>query len=328
MASHFELLVDGKSAFGKLFHVLEQAKKSIYVEIFLLTDDKTGWDFALILAKKARQGIDVRLIYDQIGTYYFSLHNLRSLTGRVALLRFLATQGVKIEHAGNPNPFRFQLDHRKIIVVDSIHSFTGGMNIGDSYQFDWHDILIYFSEPSISIKFEKLFLYEWSKKPVHSEKTTFAGNNYSLLVTALKKHDIQEDLHEHINKATKYIYIEVPYFTDLKFVHALIKAKSRGVDVKIIVPNRPNHILPRIQHVLTLMLMQRAKIEIFYYKSTLNHLKVFLFDDEYVSIGSANATYRSMIGNKELNLGTNDKLIIKEVKSKIFTKDFDLCKKG
>ncbi len=326
MTSHFELLVDGKAAFKNLFHVLEQAKKSIYIEIFLLTDDKTGWDFALILAKKAREGVDVRLIYDQIGTYYFSLHNWRSLTGRLALLRFLATQGVKIIHAGNPNPFRFQLDHRKIIVVDSVHSFTGGMNIGDNYQFDWHDILIYFQEPEISEKFEKLFLNEWAKKAVRSETFSFNGNIYSLLVTAVRKHDIQKDLHERINGAKKYIYIEVPYFTDLKLVHALIKAKSRGVNVKIIVPNKPNHLLPRIQHILTLKLMHKAKIEIFYYKKTLNHLKVFLFDDVYVSIGSANATYRSMIGNKELNLGTNDAQIIQEVKSKIFIKDFAACK--
>lgn len=319
---HFTLLVDGISAFRTLFERLEQAEHSIYIEMFIFADDKTGWDMALILAKKAREGLDVKVMYDQIGTYYFSLFNWRAITGRMALLRFLKTQGVQIVHAGEPNPFHFQLDHRKIIVIDSKEAFTGGMNIGDHYQFEWHDIFIHIREPLIAAGFERIFLAEWVDGEVSSYKLEWGNNHYDMLVTDFKQNDIEEDLNKRIRSAKKNIFIEVPYITDIRLIRALIDAKKRGIDVKVIVPKVSNHLITRLQHAVTVKWMRYFDIDIFIYGKTLNHLKVYLIDNEYVSLGSANATYRSMKRNKEFNLGTNDMQIVNTVKEQLFERDF------
>lgn len=321
LPAHFSLLVDGTLAFNTLFERLERAEHSIYVEMFIFSDDKTGWDMALILAKKAREGLDVRVIYDQIGTYYFSFFSWRAITGRMALLRFLKTQGVKIVHAGEPNPFHFQLDHRKIITIDSKEAFTGGMNIGDHYQFEWHDIFIHITEPVIARGFERIFLAEWADGEVCSHLLTWNSNDYHLLVTDFKQNDIEKDLNARIRRAQKQIFIEVPYITDIGLIRSLIDAKKRGVDVKVIVPKVSNHLLTRLQHAVTVKWMRYFDIDIFIYGKTLNHLKVYVID-EYVSLGSANATYRSMRRNKEFNLGTNDLQIVEAVKKMVFERDF------
>lgn len=322
LPGHFALLVDGISAFKTLFERLEKAQKSIYVEIFIFADDQTGWEMALMLAKKAREGLDVRVMYDQIGTYYFSFFNWRAITGRMALLRFLKTQGVQIVHAGEPNPFHFQLDHRKIIVIDSAEAFTGGMNIGDHYQFEWHDIFIHIKEPQIAQGFERVFLKEWDGDTPTSEEIPWRDSIYSMLITDFKVNDIEEDLNSRIRRAKKSIFIEVPYITDIRLIRALIDAKKRGVDVKVIVPKVSNHLVTRIQHAVTVKWMRYFDIDIYIYGKTLNHLKVYLIDDEYVSLGSANATYRSMKRNKEFNLGTNDRQIINTVREYLFERDF------
>lgn len=322
LPAHFSLLVDGISAFNTLFERLEKAERSIYVEMFIFSDDKTGWDMALILAKKAREGLDVRVMYDQIGTYYFSFYSWRAITGRLALLRFLKTQGVKIIHAGEPNPFHFQLDHRKIIVIDSKEAFTGGMNIGDHYQFEWHDIFIHIKEPEIAHGFERIFLREWMEDVPKSEDIIWNENTYSMLITDFKINDIEEDLNRRIRTAKKNVFIEVPYITDIRLIRALIDAKKRGVDVKVIIPKVSNHLITRLQHAVTVKWMRFFDVDIFIYGKTLNHLKVYLIDDEYVSLGSANATYRSMKRNKEFNLGTNDKKIVDTVKEYLFERDF------
>ena len=130
-----ELLVDGKEAFSKMKEVIRSAQRSLYMEMFLFHGDRTGWEFARELVDKKKQGVDVKLLLDAMGQV--------SESGEI--VKFLQQNGVDVK-LYNKKLFDWEnvnITHRKLVLADGYKGVTGGMHIGDEYQYTWHDLMAY-----------------------------------------------------------------------------------------------------------------------------------------------------------------------------------------
>ncbi len=305
--SRIEYISSGESYFNILQTELKKAKKYIFLEYFII-EHGNMWDTILdILVKKAAEGVDVRLIYDDMGCmftlppkYYKKLENL----------------GIKCI-AFNPfRPFWTSLqnnrDHRKIVVVDGITAFTGGINLADEYinqkeRFGhWKDsAVVIYGEAAFS--FCVIFLNMWYSISKSNENfsnflydKTIIGNNLGYVQPYCDTPVDNENIGEHIylqiiNNARSYMYISTPYLIiDENLNTALCLAAKSGVDVRIITPYIPDK---KLVHMVTRSYYPQlinSGVRIYEYKPGFIHSKIFISDDISAILGTANLDFRSL----------------------------------
>lgn len=299
----FEYFPSGETYFSRLTEELEKAERYIFLEYFILRPGKF-WDTVLaILKRKAAEGVDVRVIYDDIGSMLKVPDNYAAELER---------QGVKCMCF---NPFRPVLDiaqnnrtHRKIALIDGETVFTGGINLSDEYinlthPFgQWKDTGV-MVRGRVAQNFAAMFLQLWSARE--------SGEDYTKYLTACPKGDIAcvafsdspleeganvcEDLYlKLIYNAKKYVWINTPYLIlDGEMKRALISAARSGVDVRITVPNIPDK--KYVFAVTKAFYSQLVKegIRIYRYTPGFIHAKSIVSDDKYCIIGSTNMDFRS-----------------------------------
>ena len=304
---YFEL---GEVMFQRMCEELEQAKHFIFLEYFIMNEG-TMWDTILeILVRKAEQGVEVRIMYDDIGC--------------VALLPpgyqdFIENMGSNIQCvAFNPLvPFlSFVMnnrDHRKILVIDGRVAFTGGINLADEYmnvvnKFGyWKDTAVMLKGDAVK-SFTLMFLQMWNV----SEKTIGNFDRY-LNVDIPKIYDkngyvigygdepvgkerIGESVYLHmINTANRYLHIVTPYLViDNVMMSSLKFAAKRGVDVKIVMPGIPDKAYAYCIARTYYSELIEAGVEIYEYSPGFTHAKMFISDDEKATVGTINLDYRSL----------------------------------
>lgn len=318
----------GELAYPEMLKELKNAKKFIFLEYFIIKNG-TMWSKILkILEEKAKEGLDVRLIYDDMGC--------------IALLptsypKQMEEKGIKCIAFNKLNPFLGVImnnrDHRKMMIIDGKTVFSGGMNLADEYinlehpYGKWKDNGIKITG-EVVWNFTIMFLNMWNSYRKDDEdykkykydfsKENLEQNGYTIPYgeTPLDNEIVGENVYLNIiNQAQKYVYIMTPYLIiDTDMINSLILAAKRGVDVRIVVPGIPDK---KIVYSLTTSYFEtliKNGVKIYKYTPGFVHSKVFVSDDNIATVGTINLDYRSLYLHFECGVFMQDVEEIKDVK--------------
>jgi cardiolipin synthase len=330
-----ELLVNGRAAFEAMFRGMETASDYILVQFYIIRDDAIGRQFKGLLKRKSAEGVRVYVLYDEIGSYNLPRAYRRELAeAGVVILPFRTSKGLRN---------RFQINfrnHRKIVIVDGRIAYIGGLNVGDEYLGrhpklgPWRDTHVEVSGPVVqAIQFTFLEDWYWATGDVPELDWTpypAAKDNETALVLASDPSDILETcglffMHA-INAAKERIWIASPYFVpDTSLIYALQLAALRGVDVRVMLPQRPDHLLVFLSGFSYIAETEPAGVKFYRYKIGFMHHKVILVDDDLAAIGTANFDNRSIRLNFELMLVFADRSFAGTV-AEMLERDFAECR--
>ena len=297
----------GEKFYPELLKELKKAEKFIFMEYFIINEG-IMWNSILdILKEKAAQGVEVRILYDDMGSIAMLSANYSNQ---------LAKYGIKCITFNKLSPFRGVFmnnrDHRKITVIDGKVAFSGGVNLSDEY-ININSRLGIWKDNGIKIvgdaiwNLTVMFLTLWNAninedKDIIKFKYNFnnsdKNNGYVIPygVTPLNKDLIGEDVYINmINSAKKYLYIMTPYLIiDTDMINSLCRAAKRGVDVRIIVPGIPDKKIVYTQTTSFFKVLHDNGVKIYKYTNGFVHSKVFLSDDIRAVVGTINMDYRSL----------------------------------
>ncbi len=311
--SSFYLCKDADESYLKLIDMLKGAKNSIYIASYIFGKDEVTKEIVEILAKKAKEGIEVKLLVDALGSWMLEIDEsfLEPLKESGAEYRFFMSLIKK--------PFSSKLNlrnHRKMIVVDHTIVMSGGINISKEYLNSTIDNatfkdISFIIDGDIATQYEEIFLHDWSIDEDSQINSNSKRNfNYqkgdSIIGTLPSGPDLGQDtlfeaLTYAIYQAKKRVWIISPYFApDTSLMDALIIAKHRGVEVKIVSPRSSDHFFVDIVRDAFLRELQDEGVEIVLYQKRMLHAKAVLIDDSYAFLGSANFDTRSMFYNFEV----------------------------
>lgn len=297
----------GEEKFEALLRELKKAQKFIFLEYFIIQEGKMFNSILEILEEKVKQGVDVRLIYDDVGCIVTLPHNYSKI---------LESKGIKCRVFNPIKPFFTRRlnnrDHRKIVVIDGDVGFTGGINLADEYinEYEKHG---YWKDAGIMLKGDAvwnltvMFLSMWDYidnreedymkfKPSKNKYYNSKGYVQPFDDSPLINEPIGETVYLNlINKAKDYIYINTPYLIiDNEMATALKIAAKSGVDIKIVTPYIPDK---KFVHAVTKSYYEsfiKDGIEIYEFTPGFMHAKTFVVDDEYGVVGSINLDFRSL----------------------------------
>ncbi|SDS41360.1 cardiolipin synthase [Pseudomonas asplenii] len=327
------LLVNGEATFEAIFQAIEQARHAVLVQFFIVHDDRLGRRLQALLKKKAAEGVEVYLLYDGIGSHALPHGYVDSLRESGVRVKAFATR------SGWLNRFQVNFrNHRKVVVVDGLTGFLGGHNVGDEYLgakpplSPWRDTHVQVSGPVVAC-LQESFAEDWfwaaRQLPPLILPDTYPDDGILCQLLASGPADPFETCSlffvEAIHAARERIWITSPYFIPDEAVFAALRlAVLRGVDVRLLLPSRPDHRIVYAASSLYAFEAVRAGVRVFRYGPGFLHQKVVLVDNEISAIGSANLDNRSFRLNFELMLLTVDEAFAREVQT-MLEKDFDLA---
>jgi cardiolipin synthase len=325
--NRLNLLVDGQATFDAIFDAIRGATKYVLVQFFIIHDDSIGTELKDLLLSKSAAGVRIYLLYDEIGSHNLPRSYIADLrAGGIEVRPFNTRQGWKNRFQVN---FR---NHRKIVVVDGELAFVGGHNVGDEYLGRdpkigrWRDTHVTIRGPAVQAA-QLSFVADWywasrgaPQAPLKWEPSAVSAANQAVLVLSTGPADADDNclmmFLEAISGARKRFWVASPYFVpDPALFEAMKLAARRGVDVRVILPENPDHLFVFLAGFDFLGEACRAGIKIFRYKNGFMHQKVFLIDDDVAAVGSANLDARSIRLNFEITILSIDREFASEVES-------------
>ncbi|SEM61626.1 cardiolipin synthase [Pseudomonas sp. ok272] len=316
------LLVNGQMTFEAIFEAIRGARQAVLVQFFIVHDDQLGRRLQQLLMEKSAEGVAVYLLYDQIGSHSLPHSYVQALRDAGVQVEAFATRGGWLN--------RFQVNfrnHRKVVVVDGALGFVGGHNVGDEYMGEkpplspWRDTHVAVNGPVVACMQES-FAEDWfwasRKLPPLILPQRFPEDGVLCQLLASGPADPYETCSlffvEAIHAATERVWLTSPYFIPDEAVFAALRlAVLRGVDVRILLPSRPDHRIVYAASSLYAFEAVRAGVRVFRYQPGFLHQKVVLIDREISAIGSANLDNRSFRLNFEVMLLTVDQVFASEV---------------
>lgn len=334
--NELHLLIDGQATFDAIFAAIDTATSYVLVQFFIIHDDIVGRELKARLTAKARAGVAVYLLYDEIGCHDLSsayLDELRQAGARVS--PFNTTLGWR-----NRLQLNFR-NHRKIVVVDGREAFVGGHNVGDEYMGrnprlgHWRDTHVRCLGPAVTLV-QLSFVEDWywatrTTPPLDWELRRAPAGDMPVLVLPTGPADEIEScdlfFFQAITAATKRVWIVSPYFVpDREIVSALQLAVLRGADVRIMLPRKPDHKMVYLASFSYLTDLETLGVKFFRYGDGFLHQKVILVDDVMASVGTANCDNRSFRLNFELSMAVADPQFIRDVEA-MLERDFASCQR-
>jgi len=311
-----ELLVDGDATFKSIFQGIESAEKYIVVEYYIIHDDDIGKELKRRLIAKAKEGVDVRLTFDGLGSHSLPQEYVEELrSGGVAVRPFNTTAGTRN---------RFQLNfrnHRKIVVVDGRLAFIGGLNVGDEYLGKgplgpWRDTHLRLEGPAV-LTIQLAWAQDWhfaggNATGLDWTPDSAADGDMTAAVVAMGPADPIETYNSFavnaINVARERIWIASPYFVpDAPAIRALQLAAMRGVDVRVIIPETADSRIVQLAAFAFFERLADTGVKFFFHGPGFMHQKVVLVDDDFASVGTANFDNRSFRLNFEIIAAVADR---------------------
>jgi cardiolipin synthase A/B len=320
-----EILNDGRQTFDAITAALKKAKKHIHLEFYIIDDDEIGNEIREILIFKAKQGIKVRMIFDDVGSWKLRERFIRSLkSAGVEIFPFMQ---VRVPFLANKINYR---NHRKIIVVDGKIGFVGGINVADRYLHGnklipfWRDTHLRIEGEAVS-SLQVVFLVDWHfvSGRIISGVSYFpkprVEHEQLVQITASGPDSdwssIMQAYFSAISTARNYIYIAVPYFIPNESILTALKTVSlSGVEVKIIIPGIADSFLAYNGTSSYVEELLEAGIRVFSYQKGFIHSKLIMVDDVFASVGTANMDMRSFDNNFEVNAIIYDEGFCRELK--------------
>jgi cardiolipin synthase len=327
------LYPETETAFEALLAAIESARDHVHLEYFILRSDETGERLVSLLARKAKDGVEVRLLFDAMGCLHLprrALEPLQQAGGRTAA--FLPLNPVR-------SLVRFNLrNHRKITVVDGRVAFTGGMNIGDEYLGKsrrlgyWRDSFVRVEGPAAA-QLQRVFCEDWE----FATHLTLGGGRYFPSAQSAGTADVQiassgpdqevntirEIYFAAILSARRRLWIASPYvIPDAGLFDALRLARYRGLDVRLLSLARPDHYISYYAGRYFSAELLRAGVRVYQYKKGMMHSKVMLVDGRWAMVGSANLDNRSLHLNFEVGCMLHDEGLVGQLEQS-FLKDLE-----
>lgn len=341
-----DLLIDGPEAFPSIYDAVEGAQSQICLQTFSWFDDDAGERMARLLGEKVAEGVEVRCLiesFPQFGGLRWKTGKLLEELGVKVIIQNKLWAGVatsigrnfkKLVGASVPTENRGLLthDHRKLIVVDGIVGFTGGMNIGDKYEqgTTWHDIHCRV-EGSAVMEMERLFWDRWHSAGGKGEAKPLAPTEDwpgDLRVDVQEnlpgvRLEITESYLEEINGARNEILITNPYMLYDPVVNALKKRASEGVRTVVILPSNDltDEALARDAFFYIQNDVVNSGVELYKYRDRMTHGKVAVFDRINTTVGTTNLDMMAMERNSELNLFIPDRGFAATTIQRVFDAD-------
>lgn len=327
-----DVYIDGNEKFNNLIKDIKSAKDHIHLEYFIIKDSEIGRNIKKELIQKAKEGVKIRIIYDDVGCWRFWFHR--------KFFNEMKSYGIEIKPYLKGKiaiPVGGQLNyrnHRKIVVIDGKIGYTGGINIGDEYigknkKFGyWRDTHIRVEGTSVYM-LQMIFLTDWyynTKEVLLTErffpKLDYNGNCMMQVVASGPDSDWESIHYAYfyaICQAKKSIYIETPYFIpDESLLKALKCAALSGVELIIIFPKIADHKIVNTASYSYFEEILESGGKVYLYNKGFLHSKVMIIDEFMASTGSANMDLRSFNLNFEVNAFIYDENIIKEIKDNFF----------
>ncbi len=316
------LLADGQATYAAMFKALESAKDHINLESYIIEDGEIGHQFADLLLKKQRQGVQVHIIYDSLG----------SMLTPDAFFQRLRDEGIQVVAFNPVNPLTVgkkwglspHRDHRKILIVDGKVAILGGINISNVYSstpfnrgknekipIHWRDTDVQIEGPAVA-ELQKLFLDTWmmqrEAKPALRDYFPAPQEEGSALVRVIGSTPGESNRVPFIvyvlaiSLAEKSIHLTNSYFfPDEQIIKALTDAARRGVDVKVILPGITDSLLALHAQRSYYSKLLRAGVQLYEHSNSLLHAKTAVIDSVWATVGSTNMDYLSLLNNNEVN---------------------------
>ena len=333
--NQIELLLNGKETFKAMLTAIQSATDYVLLQTYTLDDDEIGNEFCKALIQKAAQGVRVFLLYDGIGTRGLARSYLRSLKqAGVKVKTFKSTKG-----RGNRWQINFR-NHRKILIVDGAIGFVGGLNITDEYLgykpplSPWRDTHLKVQGTAVKClqgsllgdwfwATRKLPEVQWNvdPKPEFEQTALVFPTGPADHVPACTLFFVNV-----INQAKQRLWIASPYFVpDDSIATALKLAAIRGVDVRILLPSRPDHFMVYFCAFSYYTEMQTAGVKLYRYQPGFMHQKVILIDDAIAGVGTVNLDNRSLHLNFEVTVFVIHQAFVRSVEA-MLQADLKLCR--
>ena len=330
--NNVSLLIDGDATFDSIFEGIDRARSYLLVQFYIVRDDALGQRLAEKLIARARDGISIRLLYDDVGS-----NGLPH-----AYVQRLRDAGIKVSGFNHRHPFlRFYgptrinyRNHRKIVVADGREAWVGGHNVGVEYlgqdkRFGrWRDTQVHVEGPA-ALACALVFREDWEwatgeELPAILPDNVPTPGDQSVLAMATGPADQLEDcaiaFTDVIARAKRRLWIVSPYFVpDLDVRTALYAAVLRGVEVRVLLPHKPDHLLVWHASNAHANAMVMHDVEIYRYQDGFLHEKVILVDDEITGVGTVNFDNRSFAINFELTLWFTSPQMISDVEAMLST---------
>jgi len=308
-----KVLTNGEETFQHIIEQLKRARHHIHLEYYIVRHDLIGQEIKEILIQKASEGVKIRFLFDAVGSWHLSKNYITAL--RNAGIEAVSFGPVKLPFLNNKFNFR---NHRKIIVIDGNIGFVGGLNIGDEYLGRnkeigfWRDTHLMLKGEAVRT-LQLIFLQDWYYMTNHS----FLTAEYLSPQIDHKHHGgvqliaggpdnewsvIKNIFFSMIASAEKSVWIASPYFIPDEDIFSAIKvAALSGVDVRLLVPNRPDKRIVFHASRSYFPELLEAGVKVYEYQHGFMHSKIVIVDNELASIGTSNMDMRSFHLNFEVN---------------------------
>jgi cardiolipin synthase len=316
--NHLELHADGGSALEAMLAAIGRAKRRVHLETYILRSDETGRRFFAALAERAKASVEVRVLYDAVGSRGLA-------TAAVDALRAAGADVVAFNPLSRMYP-RWaprRRDHRKILVVDGEVAFTGGLNIGDEYAFGvstgaderrrWTDAHVRITGPAVQM-LEAVFLESWFRADgpdspwpdldVHVPAGA-AGESVGVLADGPTYHRrrMRELLIEALAGASDHVRLATPYFVPgRKLLTALSAAAARGVHVDLMIAGFSDHPFVRWAAYAVIPELVERGVRVYEVRGSMMHAKMAVFDRSLTVLGTSNLDRQSLQHSYEVNL--------------------------
>ncbi len=319
-----KLLINGEKTYAAMIQAIEEAKDYVLLQFYIIKNDHVGETFRQLLTKKMQQGVRVYFLYDGLGSFTLSARYIQELREAGAhVTAFNERKGVgKYLHINFRN-------HRKILIVDGLKAFVGGLNLGQEYLGEdkkmgyWRDTHVMLTGPSVQAT-QSIFIKDWYWSVGCVPELNWQVQTASSLCQVNAKLENDRQLCEQkvmildtgpadqkpvcslffcalINQAKKRLWIATPYFVpDAEVINALKNAALRGVDVRLILPEKYDHYYVYLTSFAYYRELQGYQISIYRYTKGFSHQKVILVDDSLAGIGTVNLDNRSIHLNFEV----------------------------
>lgn len=309
-----DIFTSGEAFFQSLINDISHAKHHIHIDMYIWEDDTIGNKVADALIAKAKEGVAVRVVYDDVGCWRVSQR----------FFNHMSSEGISVQPF---MPVRFPTltrrvnyrNHRKVIVIDGQVGYIGGMNIADRYVHgigdqEWRDTMLRIVGGAV-YGLQRTFLIDW----YFVSRTLITDSDYyppvklqqpndcvAQVVTSSPAADFPNIMQGYVRiimEAKNYVYIQTPYFMPNEPVlFALKTAALGGVDVRIMVPERCDAFFVEWASRSYLREVVEAGVKVYLYRAGFLHSKILICDDSIVACGSTNVDFRSFENNFEANI--------------------------
>lgn len=307
------VLKNGEEKFPKLMEAIEAATEHIHIEYYIFSNDEVGRALTDLLIKKAKEGVEVRLILDAVGS--FSLK--RSFYNELAAAGIQAHEFMPVLFPSFTSKINYR-DHRKIVVIDGNIGFTGGINVNDRYLNNgkhplfWRDTHLMIEGEAVKT-LQLLFILNWQfvcgenwfpSKRHFPDSPQVEGSYVQVNASGpdWELASIMDSFFLAINGAKETIKIATPYFIpNESILDAIITSAKSGVHIELMLPHKSDSWIVQAASLSYMTVLLEAGVKVFLYQKGFLHSKVMLVDGNFATVGTANMDYRSFDLNYEVN---------------------------